>query len=286
MIKIFTDTGADYPYEVSDINKLPLYYYFEDDMNNQYGIDDNLTNKEFFDGMRKGRIPRTASVNIEYTKDMFKEELDKGNDIICISLSSGISSCYANELLAAMELRDLYPERRIEVIDSMIGSLPQALLAIKTKTLVDGGFEFENAVNFIENNKFLYDYEIILEDLIYPVRGGRVNATLGSALNKLKIKPLIRVNELGKTVVGGMVRGAKKIEDKLINNALSNGTDNILELGIVHSDNLERALNFKDKILSMGIVEDVPVAELGPVIGSYAGPNSLGLVTKRKVRRK
>ena len=286
MIKIFTDTGADYPYEVNNIRKIPLFYYFEDNMNMQYGLDNHLSNKDFFCELKKGRVPRTASANIEITKDLFREELDKNNDIICISVTSGLSSCYNNELIAAMELKEEYPDRRIEVIDSKIGSLPQALLAIKANTLVGGDYGFDNTIQFIENNKLLYDYEIVLEDLIYPVRGGRVNAVLGNSLNKLKIKPLIRVDKNGKAVVNGMVRGTKKIEDRLINDALDLGVDNVLELGIVHSDNLERAIEFKEKILGMGIVEDVPIAEIGPAVGSYTGPNSLGLVTKRRVRRK
>ena len=286
MIKIFTDTGADYPYDVEEIQKLPLHYYFEDDKNVEYGSEINISMKEFYDEMRKERIPKTSSVNVEMTRLAFEKELIDGNDIICIGLTSGISSCYANEFMAASMLRDKYKDRKIVVIDSLIGSLPQAMLAIKANMMVKEGASFEDIVKYVEDNNLFYNYEIFLEDLIYPVRGGRVNAVVGTVSQRLNIKPLIRVDANGKTVIGTTSRGSKKLADKLINRMLVDGADNVTELGIVHGDNLEEALNLKDKLLKLGITDDVSIAEVGQVIGSYAGPGAIGLVSKKKVRRK
>lgn len=286
MIKIFTDTGADYPFNVDDIVKLPLYYYFEDNKDVEYGFDKDMEMKDFYNAMRMGRVPRTASVNIEVVKKMFERELICGNDIICISLTSGISSCYFNEVIASKILKIKFPERRIVVIDSMIGSLPQAMLAIKANDMAKNGADFDSIVKYIEDNKMFYNYEIFLEDLIYPVRGGRVNAIAGKVGQSLNIKPLIRVNSIGKTVLGTSVKGRRKLKKKLIDRMLEDGIDNVLELGIVHGDNLDDALKLREELLDLDITDDIPIAEIGQVIGSYAGPGSIGLVSKKKVKRK
>ena len=285
MIKIITDAGSDFSCD-NDIYQVALSYYFDDNKEVEYGDLNNLSNTEFYNYMRMGRVPRTASVNVNSALCCFEKELASGNDVICIGLSSGISSCYSNELLASNFLKDKYPDRRIEIIDSVMGSLGQAMMVEHACDMVDLGYSIDDIVKYINDNKMFYNCEIVLEDLIYPVRGGRVNSVIGSVSSKMNIRPLIRVDSKGKTVLGTTVRGNKKINDKLIDRMFMDCSMDISDLGIIHGDNIDKANELRDRLLGLGIVQDVSIAEIGPVIGSYSGPGSIGVVYKKKVKRK
>lgn len=78
--------------------------------------------------LRAGKVATTSAVNPEQWKEIMEPLLEKGEDILVLAFSSGLSTTYQSASIAAQELRERYPERTISVVDSLCASLARACL--------------------------------------------------------------------------------------------------------------------------------------------------------------
>lgn len=279
-IVYYTDSCSDLTKEEAKclgINVLPVYYYFDNE-NIEYGDEINLTMREFFKKIENGGHPKTASCNIEVIYNKFKEEVEKGNDIICVNISSKLSSSYNNCFIAANMVKEEYKNAKIHVVDSLSGSLGETLML---HNLLKENLSFDDIVNKIEQEKSLYHIEFFVNDLTYLLRGGRLSKTeclIGKTLN---IKPLIGVNLLGEAKSILKVKGDKKIINTLIERMIDNIGDNSI-IGVVHSNAEAKAKMLKEKIEELKIAKKIILSEITPTIASHIGPDAIGLAYKLK----
>jgi len=276
----YTDSCSDITREEAQklgINILPVYYYFDNE-NIEYGDDVNITMREFFDKIEQGGKPNTASCNIDIIYNNFKQEIEKGNDIICVNISSKLSSCYNNCLIAANMVKEEYENAKIHVVDSLSGSLGQGLMI---HNMLRKNIPFEEMIKKIEEEKNKYHIEFFVDDLSYLVRGGRLSKTGGFIGKTLNIKPLIGVNAEGSAVSILKVKGEKKTLNTLIDRMVNNIGDNEI-IGVVHSNSLDKAKILKEKIEELKIAKEIILSEITPTIASHVGPDAVGLAYKLK----
>lgn len=279
-IEVYIDSCADLTSsEIKDlkVNLIPLYYYFDNE-NIEYGDKINLKMSEFFKRIEEGFFPRTSSCNIDNIYNRFKEDILNNKDIICINISSKLSSSYNNCLLAASMLKEEFKDANIHVIDSLSGSIGEFLTLYD---VLNKKGSFKEIINYVENNKKLNHIEFFVDDLKYLTRNGRLSKTAGFIGKTLNIKPLIGVKKDGSNELITKVRGEKKIYDTLINRMLNNIGDNNI-IGIVHSNSLDKANILKEKIEKLQITKKIMLSEIGPVIASHIGPGAIGLAYKLK----
>ena len=286
MIKIYTDSCSDIPskYLSSDIKVLPLHYYFEGEKQ-EYGEDINLSMRDFFYKIKQGKIPHTSSVNPDYAVCEFMKEIIQGNEIICICMSSGLSSSYHNVVLAMEEIKEDYPDSEIAVIDALTGSLAEGLLTLKANSMKNEGKSFEEIVTYLENYKNYYQINFFVNDLEFLKRGGRISKTKCIVGNVLGIKPLIQVDLEGHAVNTLNCRGIKKC-DSILLNKLVDEVDLEETIGIVHSDDLDSAKRLEEKIRNLDLSNNIIIGEISPTIATHIGPNAFGLTYKSKQKIK
>ena len=107
--------------EERDIKWVPFHFHIDGkDYLDDYGKSMSLA--EFYQRERDGATPTTSQVNAKEYLNLWKPILESGNDILHISLSSGISGTYNSANIAAEDAREFYPDRKIEVIDSLCAS--------------------------------------------------------------------------------------------------------------------------------------------------------------------
>lgn len=175
-----------------------------------YNSENPITPKQLYDNIREGAMPTTSQVNPEQAKAAFEPLLKEGKDILHLAFSSGLSGSCQSARIAAEELQDEYPERKIVVIDTLLAALGQGLLVYKAVQMKEQGASMDEVADWCEKNKDYIASYVTVDDLFHLYRGGRVSrssAVLGSMVG---IKPIIRVNEEGKLEVIGKVRGRKK----------------------------------------------------------------------------
>lgn len=176
---ITTDTTSDLPaayVEQHQIGMLSLTYTIND---TTYSWEHPLPVKEFYDCMRQGSLPTTSQANPEEAAAVFEKIINEQNaDILHIAFSSGLSGSYNSARLAAEELSEKYPDRKIIVIDSLCASLGEGLLVHKAVTLKEQGHTLEETADWLESNKLHLVHNFTVNDLFPLYRGGRVSKPL------------------------------------------------------------------------------------------------------------
>lgn len=275
---IFSDSTADLPADYikeHEIVNIPLYYNMDGVL---YGGDTDLSVKDFYDRMRGGEMPTTTASNPAYISSKYKEYIAKGYDILHISFSSALSGSCNNAFVTAREVSDSNPEAKIIVIDSLAASLGEGLMVYKAVELKEKGKTIDEVAKFLEDNKLHFCHQFTVEDLNHLYRGGRVSkatAVLGTMIN---IKPILHVDDEGRLVPIGKVRGRKKSLVTLVDNMekTMKGYDNDVVM-ISHGDSIEDANYVASLIKERFGIENIIINPVSPTIGTHSGPGTIAL---------
>lgn len=273
-ITIVADTLCDVPkifVDKYDIKVMPLTVHFGEESFSD-GID--ITPEEFFYKLSKAsELPKTSQVTPAEFSKIFKKELEKGNKVLTILGSSQLSGTYSSAVMAKEELES----DDIFIIDSESISLGAGMLVIKAARLIEEGKTFEEVYYAIHKSKKGVKHFIVLGELKYIYKGGRISlssSVLGSVLN---IKPILTVSE-GKLEMIGKARGMKKAISNVLDIIKNNNYDlNNKIVGINHSVCEEYAYYIEQKISSGYKVKEIIRGKVGSVIGTHAGPNCVAV---------
>ena len=272
---------------------LPLDYYKEHNVELLYlscimdgvtydGKKNILDEKKFYEFVRNGALPTTSQVNPEQAKDCFEKILESDKNILYLAFSSGLSGTYQSGVIAANEIKEEHPDANVVVIDSLCASLGEGLLLYYAIKLRDEDKSIEEATEWIEAHKLNVGHAVTVDDLFHLQRGGRISkasAVIGSMIN---IKPMIYVNDEGKLINIGKIRGRKKALSSLLDMMEErmgsyNSKDKNEMIMISHSDCEEDAKAVADMIKERYGFENFVINMIGPVIGSHTGPGTVAL---------
>ncbi len=244
-----------------------------------------LSVKEFFGKLRAGKMAVTSQVNPGEAKEALKPFLEDGKDILHLAFSSALSGTCNSMRIAAEELGEEYPDRKIIVVDTLCACLGEGLLlyyALKRKS--EGG-SLEETAKWVEENKLHICHNVTIDDLAHLHRGGRISKTVAVLGGMVKIKPMLHVDNQGALKVIGKERGRKKALNKIVDTALeqSEGWKNDIIM-ITHGD-CEEDARYVEKLVreKMGI-DNLLVNNIGTVIGSHTGPGVVAVFCMGKAR--
>lgn len=276
--KIITDTCCDYPtymYQELDLSVVPLSVLYKGVNYREY---DEQWLKELFDGLRQGEQTSTAAVNPEGWAAVIEPVLQEGKDALVLTFSSGLSATSQSAVIAANDLMEKYPERKINVVDTLCASLGQGLLVWYACKKRDEGLSLDELTQWVEDNKLKLCHWVIADDLMHLKRGGRVSAATAVAGTLLQIKPVIHVNDEGKLISVGKARGRKAAIQTLCNKVgelgIPGANDTIF---ICHGDCLEDAQTLEAMLKEKYGTKNVFIYYIGAVIGAHAGPGTMAV---------
>ena len=278
---IVTDSTADLPAEMVaslGVKVAPLGFSFGDEHYLNYPDHRDLGIKEFYARLRNGEISTTTLVNAATFTEYFEPILESGEDILYIGFSSELSGTYSSGLVAAKELKEKYPDAKIECVDTLSASVGEGLLVYHAVMQKRAGKSLEEVKQWLLDNRLKVCQWITVDDLNHLKRGGRisaVSATLGSALG---VKPLIHVDNEGRLIPVGNIRGRKKAIQALYERMEATVVNpEVQTIFISHADCLEDAESLAAIIKEKLNVKEVICGDMGPVIGSHTGQGALAL---------
>ncbi len=176
-------------------------------------------------------------------------------------------------------LREQYPERRIECIDSLCASIGEGYLVYLAGKLRKEGKSFDEVTTFVKENRTNVCHWFSVDDLLHLKRGGRLSGFEAAVGTALKIKPVLSVDREGKLTVVAKVRGTKKGMEYLKERLINDGIDTVNQTVMIgHADVPEIAEQLKEQLLDEGLVKDVIISNVGPIIGSHVGSGMFALV--------
>ena len=276
--QIITDSCCDFPtpmYGQLGLTFVPLTVEFRgntfDDKN-----DDSL--KDMYQGLRAGEAAKTSAVNPSRWSQAMEKALAAGKDVLVLAFSSGLSTTYQSAVIAAEELKDAYPDRKIQVIDTLCASMGEGLLVWYACKKRDEGLSLDEVAQWVLDNRLHLCHWFTVDDLMYLKRGGRISAATALVGTMLQIKPLLHVDDEGHLINMTKTRGRKAAIDAMVKKAqeLGAGYDNST-MFISHGDCLSDAEYLSRQLKEKCGVKDVVISYVGAVIGSHSGPGTLAL---------
>ena len=283
---ILTDSACDIKPELLmewGVHHESLTFRFNDS-ETEYA-DGSVDIKEFYDKMRAGSVAKTAAVNVEIFSALFEKYLKDGMDVLYLGFSSGLSTTYNSARIAAEQLREKYPERKILTVDTLAASAGFGLLLYLTVEKKNAGATIEEAAAFAEETKLHICHWFTVDDLVYLKRGGRVSATTAFVGNALGIKPVMHVDNEGHLINVTKVRGRKTaiaaLADKYGELAVDRENGRVF---ISHGDCLKDVQELENLLKTRYNATVDVITNVGAVIGSHSGPGTIALFFVGNVR--
>jgi DegV family protein with EDD domain len=272
--KLVTDSCCDLPLELlkeKDITMVPLVVNLEDKF---YEDRIEMEPQEFYKIIGSSDIkPTTSQVNPGTFIEVFSQILDKGNKVLYIGFSSGLSGTYQSSVIA----KETLESDDIITIDSKAASVGQGVIVLTAAKMLEENRPIEEIIEKIKYMVLHMEHIFAVDNMEMLKRGGRVSGAKALIGTMLNIKPVLNFVD-GKIHPLDKVRGSKKIlaflEEKIKERGL-NVQDQLL--GISHAVNSELALEVDKMVREKFGVKETVISEIGAVIGSHAGPGTVAL---------
>ena len=276
---IFTDSCCDVaPELLAQWGVTCANMTFSFDGENKEYINTDITNKAFYDRMRQGACAKTAAINADAFTRAFVPILEEGKDILYVAFSSGLSTTVNSAHMAAQELAERFPDRKIVIVDTLAASGGGGLMVYMAVNKKNDGASLEENAAYIEALVPQHCIWFTVDDLEYLKRGGRVSPLVAFAGGLLGIKPILKMDGEGHLVKVGTARGRRKAIEALADKyaELSYAEKNT-PIFISHGDCEEEARELVELLKQRHGVEVTALTQIGPVIGSHSGPGTIAL---------
>ena len=268
-------------FQDQDIRYICFHFYLDgkaypDDLGKSIAFSD------FYKAMENGAKTKTSQINEGEFIDYFTPFLEEGKDILHVCLSSGISGVYNSAVLAAQQLKERYPERKIRIVDSLGASSGYGLLMDTLADLRRGGMDIDTLYQWTEQHKLELHHWFFSMDLTFYVKGGRISRTAGWVGTALRICPLLNMDSLGRLIPREKIRTKKKVIARIVEQMeahAQNGADYDGKCFISQSACYEDARAVADLVEEKfpKLKGRVLINSIGTVIGSHTGPGTVAL---------
>ena len=270
-VRIVTDSASDIPRaerERAGIIVVPLSVRFGD---TSYVDGETLDTQGFYQMLAAGdRLPRTSQPSVGRFEQVYREANEAGDEVLSIHISSVLSGTFGAASLAARNVEGL----RCRLVDSGTVSMGEGYLVLVAARLLREGLPVEEVAQRIESLRPTIHIYIMLDNLVYLQRGGRIGraqSLLGTLLN---VKPIVTITD--EVQPYQRVRTVSRALDELVAAARKNEPLATIYVGHSAAPDLARDLVSRLQPLLPG--EPIETIMLGPVVGAHIGAGCVGLV--------
>ncbi len=281
---LFTDstanlTEAEYTKRNIEVVSLTLSLNDEEVICYEPGV--RFDSEAFFKRMREDStlVMKTSMVNTSAFLSAFEPRLQAGEDVLYIGMSGGISGTCGAGKIAAEILQKKYPDRDVLVVDTLTAVIGEGMILREVANLRDGGASAKQAAAHAQKRSGEIHSFIMVDDLNFLKRGGRISGSAALAGSIMHLKPILKGDEEGKLVLDLKILGRKKAIKTLLEQFVQfhNPSDENKFVGITHTGCEDEA-----HLLAADIVERYPDVEVSvdyfePCTSSHVGPGAIGL---------
>ena len=275
---IVTDSSSDL---TSDIINDPEVVYLQLDVlmdGEASKANCDVDIKDFYAKLRSKKNATTSAVNIDKFIETFDKYLSEGYDVLYLGFSSGLSGTFNAGFVAAKELAEKYPERKVFAVDTLAASLGEGLLVYHAVNMKNGGADIESVRDYVEENKLKLCHWFTVDDLFFLKRGGRINTATAIVGSMLSIKPVLHVDNKGRLISVSKARGRRAALDALFDKMKETAIEPEKQVVFIsHGDSEEDAKYLADRIKTELGSPEVVISYVGPVIGAHSGPGTIAL---------
>ena len=286
--KIITDSTTDLSpsmVDALDLHVIPMHFTVDgcDYLNTP--DEKQLSSHDFYELLRSGKSSTTAQINGEVFKDELRPYLSQGLDVIYLGFSSGLSSTFNSARLAAEELAEEFPDRKVLTVDTLSASMGEGLLVWHAVQQKRAGLDIDALAAWVEENRLHLAHWFTVDDLNHLKRGGRVSGAAALVGTMLNIKPVLHVDDEGHLIPVNKVRGRRNSLEELVNHMKETAVDPASQTVFISHGDAPQDAEYVAKLVRERLgVTQIFINPIGPVVGTHSGPGTVALfflATKR-----
>ena len=273
MIRLVVDSTFDFSNEFissHELDVVPLSVQFG---TQSYKEKIDLTTEEFYQKMSASSdLPKTSQPAPQLWLEVFEKAVETKDQLIVMTLSSGLSGTYQSACMAA----ELCSDATIEIIDTKNVTLGSQIQALEVLRMIELGLPYEEIVSKARENVSKVRLFALINTLENLIKGGRLSKVEGAVGSLIAIKPFISVDEEGKLVTVSKSRGLRK--------GISTMVDTMKNDEIDASKPMVCGYTYVDETMNqfLAACDDerfVPglKTSIGAVVGTHAGANAVGI---------
>jgi DegV family protein with EDD domain len=271
-VKIITDSAADLAdnmAKLAEIEVVPLSIRFGDQ---EFTDGVELSNREFWDRLlTSDELPATSAPSPGAFETAFKQAASDGfESVVCLTISNAISGTYQIAVNAAKTVADSIP---VHVIDTQACAIAQTTLVLEAANLANTGAPAQEIVDHIEELRTRVHLVATLDTLEYLKKNGRIGSAGAFFGSLLSIKPIVGLVD-GKVAGIGRARTRSKAIDQLLSLVAEQGEVSNVIVGHSYAPDVD---DFARRVRETSKANEVPVAIIGPVVGTHTGPRLLAV---------
>ncbi len=273
-VAVITDSTAYIPKEVREakhINMVPLNVVFGAE---SFQEETDLTTDFFYEKVRESKnLPKTSQPSIGLITKKLEELSKEHDDVIIVTLSSGISGTYQSAVSASTLVDDI----KVHVFDSEISCMVQGFYVLEAVDMANEGKQVSEILRRLEEMKKSMRAYFMVDDLTNLHRGGRLNSAQALVGSMLQVKPLLHF-ENTKIVPYEKIRTQKRALKRLFQLFEEDAaTGEKLKATLIHANREEVATALQQELSEKYPNADISISYFGPVIGTHLGEGAIGL---------
>lgn len=275
---------VDLPYSYMAGRDIPVLFYTYVVDGQEY-VDDMGRDAEalprFYHFLEEGKLPQTSQINVGTYLEFFENLLQEG-DLLHIAFTSGQSGSVHNAILAADELREKYPDRKIVVVDSLCSSSGYGMLVDTVADMRDAGKSIDEAAKWVMENRNTLHHQFFSSNMTQFRRTGRVSGAAAMVATIMNICPIMRLDAAGAIKAYGKVRGKKKAVEATVEAMAEHaqgGANYDQRCYVCHSQCPEDAQMLIEALEERfpGVKGKIRLCDIGTIIGSHSGPGTVAV---------
>ncbi len=283
---ILTDSACDIkPSQLKEWGVESLEMSFRFDAEDRDYRNNEMDISLFYGRMKAGESAKTAAINPDEFTNAFENILKQGKDVLYLGFSSGLSTTFNSSRIAAEEVLEKYPDRKIITVDTLAASAGQGLIVYLASKKQMEGATLEEVASYVEDMKLNLCHWFTVDDLVYLKRGGRVSPTVAFVGTVLGIKPVLHVDNAGRLINVSKARGRKAALSSLVekygelSSEQAGGT-----IFISQANCMKEAEELKAQYEEKYGAKVEIITDIGPVIGAHSGPGTMAVFFLGKER--
>lgn len=278
MIRIIVDSSADYTADRAKELNLDLVPLNINMNGNSYRDGINITKEEFYDMLTSSEeFPMTSQPTPQDFLDIFEDAQEKGDSVVVLTLSSGLSGTFQSATLA----KSMIDYEEIYLVDTLSATVGIRLLTEYAMKLRDEGNDAATIAQAVDEKKSHIKILAALDTLEYLYKGGRLNKATAAVGELANLKVIITVNEEGKIAVPGKCLGRNKTLATLTKMISECDIDTSFPAYSIYSVGEENTAKLEEKLATAGI-STTKRLRIGSTIGAHIGPGAYGLIFMTK----
>ena len=275
MIKIVTDSTAYLSEETvnkHNIRVVPLYVHFGSKAFKE-GVE--LSQNDFYTRLKEApELPTTSQPSAGEFHDVFTQLAQAGHEVLTLTISSKLSGTWNS----AMAAKEMLPEAKISIVDSLSTSVGLELMVREAVSMAEAGADRAAIVAQMETIRDKMRIFFVVDTLEYLAKGGRIGNAKAFLGTVLKVKPIL-VLDSGAIEPLEQVRSKRKAVARMLDLVEDRLGDQAPQANVAVTHALvpgEAQLVSQELVDRLGTAPPI-IAELGPVIGTHTGPGVVGV---------